>query len=183
MHLRLAVAVVIGGWLTAVAILWAGSYPSGGLVAGLVAAGLLLITGVVWLVFLVRELIKRRFAPVALTTAVVLVLVAGAAFASRIELPLLARFAMVRPAFDRVVAERAAGGDDLDRCPARIGSYRITNCRTVGTGTYFTERDGGFLNGVGFAYLPGGPPPDPPMGGSITYSQLRGSWYWYVEEW
>ena len=182
MHLRLAVAVVIGGWLTAVAILWAGSYPSGGLVAGLVAAGLLLITGVVWLVFLVRELIKRRFAPVALTTAVVLVLVAGAAFASRIELPLLTRFAVVRPAFDRVVAERATG-DNADHCPAWIGSYRITNCRTVGTGAYFTERDGGFLNSVGFAYLPDGPPSGSPMGGSITYSQLRGPWYCYIQAW
>lgn len=57
MHPRLAIAVVIGGWLTAVAVLWAGSYPSGGLVAGLVAAGLLLITGVLWLVLLVRELV------------------------------------------------------------------------------------------------------------------------------
>lgn len=182
-HIRLAVAVVIGGWLTAVLTLWAGSYPTGGLMAALVAAGLLLVNGAVWLVFVVRELVERRFALVAFTTAAVLVLIAGAAFASRIELPLLARFAMVRPAFDRVVAERAAGGDNADRCPARIGSYRITNCRTVGTGTYFTERDGGFLNGVGFAYLPGGPPSGSPMGGSITYSQLRGSWYWYVEEW
>lgn len=183
MHPRLAIAVVIGGWLTAAVILWAGSYPSGGLVAELVAAGLLLITGVLWLVLLVRELVKRRFALVALATGLVLVMVAGAAFASRIELPLLARFALARPAFDRVVAERAAAGDHAELCPAWIGTYRIGNCRTVGTDTYFTERDGGFLNGVGFAYLPEGPPSDPPTVSSITYGQLRGPWYWYVEEW
>ncbi len=175
--------MVIGGWLTAVSILWAGGYPSGGLVAGLVAAGLLLITGVVWLVFVVRELIKRRFAVVALTTAVVLALIAVAAFASRIELPLLARFAIVRPAFDRVVAERAAAGGDAGPCPAWIGTYRINGCWTSGTSTYFSERDGGFLNSVGFAYLPDGPPFGSPMGGSIAYSQLRGPWYWYIQEW
>lgn len=117
------------------------------------------------------------------TTGLVLVMVAGAAFASRIELPLLARFALARPAFDRVVAERVAAGDHAELCPAWIGTYRIGNCRTVGTDTYFTERDGGFLNGVGFAYLPEGPPSDPPTVSSITYGQLRGSWYWYVEEW
>lgn len=183
MHPRLAVAVLVSSWLTAAAILWAGSYPTGGLVVGLVAAGLLVVTGVLWLVLVVAELPKRRVGLVFLTAAVALVLIGGSALVARIELPLLARFVLARSSFDRVVAERAAGDASADHCPAWIGTYRISNCRTIGTDTYFTERDGGFLNSVGFAYLPDGPPADPPTVSSITYSQLRGSWYWYNEAW
>ena len=183
MHYRLAVVVVIGSWLTAAAILWGGSYPSGALVVELVAAGLVVITGVLCLVHLIVGLIGRRVWSVLVVTGVALALVGGAAFASRIELPLLARVALVRPAFDRVVAERIAAGEGAEPCPSWIGTYRVGSCRTVGSAMYFRERDGGFLNAVGFAYLPDGPPENPPTAGSITYGQLRGPWYWYIEEW
>jgi hypothetical protein len=49
--------------------------------------------------------------------------------------------------------------------------------------TYFRERDGGFLDAVGFVYLPEGLPADPPTDTSITYAQLRGPWYTFVEAW
>lgn len=183
MHNQLAVTVVIGSCLTAATILWAGSYPSGGLMPGLAAVILAGITGVLWFVFLIAGLRARRFQFLGMITAVGIVVLVGSVFAARIELPLLARFAIVRPDFDRVVAARAAAGTGEKPCPAWIGSYRINECWTSGTGTYFSERDGGFLNGTGFAYLPDGPPDDPPMVGSVTYSQLRGSWYWYIQEW
>ena len=183
MHNQLAVTVVVGSCLAAGTILWAGSYPSGALMPELAAVLLAGITSVLWLVFLVAGLRARRFRLLGMITAVGVVVLVGSAFAARIELPLLARFAIVRPAFDRIVAERAAVGTGQKPCPAWIGTYRISACWTYGTGTYFSERDGGFLNGVGFAYLPDGPPDGSPVGGSITYSQLRGSWYWYIQEW
>lgn len=180
----LAISVVISSWLTAVAMLWAGSYPSGSLVVGLLAAGLAVLTAVLGLIHIIAGLVARRVQLVAITTGIAVALIGGAAFAARIELPLLARFALVRPAFERVVAERLAADEGVEPCPSWIGTYRISNCRTIGSATYFTERDGGFLNGVGFAYLPDGLPAAPPTaGGSITYGQLRGPWYWYNEAW
>ena len=115
-------------------------------------------------------------------TVVPLLVIGGAGFAARIELPLLARFALARPAFDQVIADRGEAGPGAP-CPDRIGSYRIRTCRTIGSDTYFTERDGGFLNSVGFVYLPEGVPTDPPTSTSITYAQLRGPWYTFVEAW
>ncbi|MFT4166753.1 MAG: hypothetical protein QM650_16065 [Microlunatus sp.] len=181
MHNRLAVVVVISSWMTAVTILWAGSYPWGALLVGLLAAVLAVITAVLCVIHIIIGLIGRKTRSVIIATGVALVLIAGAAVAARIELPLLARFALVRPAFDRIVAERTVAEKGSEPCPAWIGTYRIGGCRTVGSAMYFRERDGGFLNSVGFAYLPDGPPANPPTSGSITYSQLRGPWYWYNE--
>ena len=63
------------------------------------------------------------------------------------------------------------------------GTYRILSCRTIGSDTYFRERDGGFLDAVGFVYLPEGVPADPRTDASLTYAQLRGPWYTFVEVW
>lgn len=182
MRTGLAIAVLVGIWLSAGAILLAGSYPNGGLVAGLIAAGLMLVTGLVWLVLMIIEVAHRRWALAVTLTVTAAALLLGSAVASRIELPLLARFAVARPAFERVIIERGEAGPGAP-CPAWIGSYRISGCRTVGSVTYFTERDGGFLDSVGFAYLPEGPEAAPPSSTSITYGQLRGPWYWFVEAW
>ena len=110
MRTGLAVGVLVGSWMSAVMIWLAGSYPDGGLIAGLAAVIAVLLTAIVWLALLVVELAGRR-APLitAMTVAVVLVVV-GSAFAARIELPLLARFALARPAFERVIAERGEAG-------------------------------------------------------------------------
>lgn len=183
MHDKLAIAVVISSWLAAVAILWAGSYPSGAFLVGLIAGGLVAITAALGLIHIIAGLIGRRVWAVVVATGMAVLLIGGAAFASRIELPLLARFALVRPAFDRVVAERAAAPLGDEPCPSWIGTYRIGSCRTIGSAMYFRERDGGFLDAVGFAYLPDGPPDDPPTEHSIIYGQLRGPWYWYNETW
>ncbi len=182
MRTGLAVAVLIGTWSAALAITWAGSYPDGGLVAALVAVLLVGLTGLAWLVLATSELLRRRI-PLAVTMTVIpMLVIGGAGVAARIELPLLARFALSRPAFDQVIADRGEAGPGAP-CPSRIGSYRILSCRTIGSDTYFTERGGSFLNSVGFVYLPDGAPADPPSTTSITYGQLRGPWYTFVEAW
>lgn len=182
MRTGLASVVLVGCWLAAVVIGWAGSYPGGHYAVALGAVVLIGLTAVAWLTVAVTEVAARRLAlPVALAVLAVLV-VGGAGFAARIELPLLARFALSRPAFDQVIADRGEAGPGAS-CPRRIGSYRILSCRTLGSDTYFRARDGGFLDSVGFVYLPEGVPVDPPSGTSITYAQLRGPWYSFVEAW
>jgi hypothetical protein len=178
----LAIAVVVGAWLSAATIGWAGSYPGSNLAVVVAALVLVGLTGVVWLVLAVTEAVVRRF--VLLVTLAVLagLVIGGSGIAARIELPLLARFAASRPAFDQVIADRGEAGPAAP-CPRRIGTYRILSCRTLGSDTYFRARDGGFLDSVGFVYLPEGVPTDPPTGTSITYGQLRGPWYSFVEAW
>jgi hypothetical protein len=178
----LAITVLVGSWLSAALILLAASYPSGSLLVALVGFGVLLLTGAAWLVLVITDVAVSRFLLAATAAAVMVIVVGGSAVAARIELPLMARFALDRSAFEDVVAARGEVGPDAP-CPSRIGTYRISACRTIGSDTYFTERDGGFLDSVGFVYLPEGPPADPPTSTSITYSQLRGPWYWFVEAW
>lgn len=179
----LAIVVLVGSWLSAATIGWAGSYPGGGELA-LVFVALVLVglTGIAWLVVSVAEVAARRFALVVALAVLATVVIGGAGVAARIELPLLARFALSRPAFDQVIADRGEAGPGAV-CPRRIGTYRILSCRTLGSDTYFRARDGGFLDSVGFVYLPEGVPTDPPSGTSLTYGQLRGPWYSFVEAW
>ena len=134
------------------------------------------------MILAITELAGRRL-PLAVTMAVIpLLVIGGTGFAARIELPLLARFAVSRPAFDQVIADRGETAPGAP-CPKRIGSYRIRSCRTIGSDTYFTERDAGLLDSVGFVCLPEGAPIDPPTNTSIRYAQLRGPWYSFVETW
>jgi hypothetical protein len=178
----LAITVVTGTWLAAVTIGWAASYPSADLAVVFVALVLVALTGLAWLVLTISEIVLRRFALAVALTVLAGLVIGGAGIAARIELPLLARFAASRPAFDQVIADRGEAGPGAP-CPRRIGSYRILSCRTLGSDTYFRARDGGFLDSVGFVYLPEGVPTDPPTGTSITYGQLRGPWYSFVEAW
>lgn len=182
MRTGLAIGVLVGAWVTAVTIAWAGSYPGGNLAFAFAALVLVGLTGLAWLVLAITEAAVRRFVLLVTLAALAGVTIGGSAIAIRIELPLLARFAASRPAFDQVIADRGEAGPGAP-CPRRIGSYRILSCRTIGSDTYFHARDGGFLDSVGFVYLPEGVPVDPPSGTSITYGQLRGPWYSYVEAW
>lgn len=182
MRTGLAIAVVIGAWSAAATIAWAASYPSADLVVGFGAVVLVALTGLAWLVVTISEVVLRGFALAMALTVMALIFIGGAGIAARIELPLLARFALARSAFDQVIADRGEAGPDAP-CPLWIGSYRIRSCRTIGSDTYFHARNGGFLDSVGFVYLPEGEPVDPPSDTSITYVQLRGPWYSYVEAW
>lgn len=182
MRTGLAIAVLVGSWLSAVVIAWGGSYPGGQLAIVFGALVLIGLTGVAWLILTVAEVAVRRFALAVALAVLALLVIGGAGVAARIELPLLARFAASRPAFDQVIADRGEAGPGAP-CPSRIGTYRILSCRTIGSDTYFRARDGGFLDSVGFVYLPEGVPVDPPTDTSITYGQLRGPWYTFVESW
>ena len=145
MRTGLAIAVVVGAWLAAATIGWAASYPSADLTVAFVAVVLVVLTGVAWLVVTVSELVRRRFAVAVALTVTAGLVIGSAGIAARIELPLLARFALARSAFDQVIADRGEAGPDAP-CPSRIGTYRILSCRTIGSDTYVHARDGGFLS-------------------------------------
>ena len=182
MRTGLAIAVLVGAWGAAVTIAWAASYPGSNLVVAFAALVLVGLTGLAWVILAISEAAGRRVALVVSLAVLAAVTVGGSGIAARIELPLQARFAASRPAFDQVIADRGEAGPGAT-CPRRIGTYRILSCRTIGSDTYFHARDGGFLDSVGFVYLPEGVPVDPPGGAPITYAQLRGPWYSYVEAW
>ncbi|MGW5381711.1 hypothetical protein [Nocardia sp. NPDC003963] len=72
--------------------------------------------------------------------------------------------------------------------PHRIGVYTIERIRPAeggadraGTECRF-HTGGGFMNEVGFAYLPDGPPPDH-SSSETTYRPYDGSWYRFVISW
>ncbi|WP_117215952.1 hypothetical protein [Allorhizocola rhizosphaerae] len=75
-----------------------------------------------------------------------------------LQLPLHARWAVSRPAFDRFAAEMAA---DPDATPSGwIGAYEITHARRVSGGWIFYEANGNLFDDAGFACLPTGPTDD-----------------------
>ena len=155
------------------------SFPDGHFSLALVSVGLGLAAGVAWLVAGILALVARRFGPNLLVppllVALVLILIGQ-------DVPLRTRFAHARPAFERVVADRGEAGPGAP-CPASIGTYRITRCETTGSVTRFYERDGGFLDSVGFAYAPDGTPAPSGGGGSVTYAPMAGPWYTFRQSW
>lgn len=163
--------VVVGSVVAGAAALWAGSGPGGDLGAVMVAFAAAVVTLLVFGGLVVVCVLDRRFAVPLLVPP----LVFGAVWlADRSDLPLRARFAQARPAFERTVLDRAAGSETV--CPTWAGSYRVLSCRTVGPDTFFAVR-GGFLDDVGFAHRPRGGQPAGPD--SVRYEPLSGPWYTY----
>jgi hypothetical protein len=156
------VAAVFGALASTVA----GSFPTGHLLWALVSAGLVGLAAVAWLVAGVLGLAARRFDLAALVPPFLL---AVAPLLAWIDLPLRARFAAARPAFEDVVAARSEGGPGA-ACPERIGTYRVFSCVTDGTITLFYT-DGGFLDSVGFADAPDGVPA--PTGATCRWRTSR----------
>lgn len=116
--------------------------------------------------------------------AVLPLLLAGVLIANHLDLTLHARFAVARPAFEDVIAARGEAGPGAP-CPAWIGSYRISECSTTTRTsiTRFYDRDGGFIDRVGFAYVPDGVLAALPKERPVSYQPLGGPWYTFVETW
>lgn len=109
------------------------------------------------------------------------------------DVPLRARWALSRGAFEDAVADigpadrdGAVSGDwHAVDVPGRIGLYDITAAYTVDEGVIFYEPNGAFIDDAGFAYLPGGPS-DALENGRFempTYRHLGGDWYAWTASW
>ena len=137
------------------------------------------LTTVAWLVAAVLALAARRFDPVLVVPPVLLALVVGVGLT---DLPLRARFAAARPAFEEAVAARGEAGSGAP-CPERAGTYRVLDCETEESITHFYTA-GGFLDSVGFAYAPDGVPAGPGSGDEAVYYELLVfPWYTFSRSW
>jgi hypothetical protein len=115
--------------------------------------------------------------PAVLAVPVLLVL-AGALVV--LDVPLRARWQLSRPAFDDAVTGAMGSPDAVPVRDGRtIGLYRVDAATRFGDAVVFTDADGGFFGGGGFAYLPGGPV-DGVQDESYerpTYTDLGSGWY------
>lgn len=181
--------------LFALLILWMGAVSVPGSIFFVLLATMLFLAvmGLVWLSLALGVLwtgVKDRSigkAPWLLVAPIAVLLTWGLI---RLDAPFQARWALARPAFDRVVdgLEHVEPGDDdwhvLD-APGRISTYRISKVIRVGDALIFYERNGAFLNDAGFAYLPDGPSPD--LRSSTfeapEFRHLGGPWYAWTAGW
>ena len=170
---------------------WANSVPGAQVIMAVVGTGLSLIAASFLLINGIICFARRTLIPAVIIGAVILI---GLFVLAESELPLRARFGMHAATFDQVAAERqpSDGGIWQGPCPTRIGSYPISRCVAIGTGSLYYEPEGGLLNSTGFAYLPEGPDgaqregagapgadqPDP-----LSYQHLSGDWYSFVDPW
>lgn len=179
-RLRLAFTVATGVLTVAAAtaLTIAATYPRGDFAWGLWGVGLFGLAVVAWLVSGALALAVRRFSIALLLPPVLLGLTA---LADRADLPLRARFAAARPAFEEAVAARGEAGSGAP-CPDRIGGYRVFSCVTEESVTRFSTA-GGFLDSVGFAYAPDGVPATAVGEGAVDYDLVSRPWYTFSQSW
>lgn len=168
-HLALLVALGL--------LLWAGTEPVLDVAPALVALALLLALAVVWAVRLVLALTARRrglgrfaLAPV-LCGAVAVLLLLGT--------PLDVRWSLDRTAF---ATAAATGGGATGQ---HLGTHDVGRVRDLpGRAVAFDLSDAGFLDDVGYAYLPDGPSGEVAAAfESVRFTHLDGSWWTYAADW
>ncbi len=172
-------------------ILWAVSHPGIGLMpfaAAALAALVLMVAAVVWLVRLVRYrrahgVQARSFAAAPVAAVVVLGLVSTG-------VPLELRFTLSRGAFENQVKrlQEAPSQEAADRLqmPSRVGLYGVVAAARVPAGVLFWESNGApIFDDAGFAYLPGGltgvdeaVPLESPR-----FRHVSGDWYAWTASW
>lgn len=198
------------GWLLAAvaavplaAILWASSFPGGhflGWFFGIIGVVAVLL---VWVIRVMVAVVASSRAKGASGTGylrttstvtwrgagavAVPVMLAATAVLVVADLPLQLRFRLSRSAFDAAVATELAAATPRNTEVQSIGSYRIRWSERVGDGILFTSADGGFIDTVGFAYLPDGPIEDREAMEvgleSPEFHELGDGWYWWTASW
>lgn len=167
--------------MVAVAVLvWDVSVPGGGFLFALLAGCGLLALAAAWLVRALAHARARmsggqerrgswrdvaRFMVCPLALAAVWAAVAA-------DVPLEARWALSRGAFEDVVDEPGAEG------AGRLGLYSVDRVEREGSGTTFRVSGAGGMSGeAGFSYLPDGTRSAAVDRG---YEPLGGPWYWWA---
>lgn len=173
--------------IAAACLLWAFSVPGFVFLLVLGLVHVLGLAAVAWIVLVVMGIRRRRWSWWFLPAPVVVVL----ALALVVEgVPLQARWAMSRSAFERVVATLPTTSPvdaEWSRVPvpSRIGAYRIEAAYPVPGGVVFYEANGYMIDDAGFAYLPDGPTPDLETADfeSPAFKHLGGPWYSWTASW
>ncbi len=162
------------------ALLWAYSGPRVDLTLWIPVVVLAGLAAVLWgarlITFLVAS-IRNRSAGSGLSWLiapafglVVLVHIAGG-------IPLWARWTVSRPAFEAVVQQRQASGEEGPDVLGRLGLYQVDLLLESDGSLLFSDR--GDVFDSGFAYLPDGPRTDLVVGSSrpLDFEPLGGPWY------
>jgi hypothetical protein len=184
--------------VTLAALIWAVSYP--GVPFGWVALSLLTALGSVVLTVRLLSQHADRIHPVLVVGIVAVTLALGIGVVTS-DAPRTVRFDGSRSAFDQLVA----GHDPLpasafpeqswdgtgeatfgDRptfpgeCPGVVGTYAISECRSIEGGYLFLQQENAVTDDSGIAWLPNGPAPQTPDGsglGPSGFTHLDGPWY------
>ncbi|MEV0236566.1 hypothetical protein [Nonomuraea sp. NPDC050786] len=90
------------------------------------------------------------------------------------DLPFTARFALSESSLEQVARTVASGGESAQHDDHWAGLYPLTSIERIDGGARFLVSDTGFLDHYGFAWSPGGEPPDESHTG---YTHIRGPWY------
>ncbi len=191
--------VVLG--LAGIIWLWSETVPGEPLAWYLLSMVALPVTGVFWLVLLVRSLISRKV-QLAVVVALAVVLVLGSL--SLTHSPSKARFALSSGGFDDLVDRAGEPATFVEKppitdaelatmwsafptnCPANIGTFSIRRCTVFPAGYLFFETSGAMFTDAGFAYLPNGVP-DRDIGDASfaapNFVHLQGAWYSFTSTW
>ncbi|MFC5822560.1 hypothetical protein [Nonomuraea insulae] len=139
--------------------------------------------GLIWLGTLARILFRasplaklRLEWPVWLLPPLIVLLAGGLVYMGA---PLEARLALSRPAFD-AFARTVSQGAPLPGDDEWIGLFPIEGATRFPGGALFTVDGAGFIGSTGFAWSPGGEPPQ--VGGEESYDHLRGPWYTWSKD-
>jgi hypothetical protein len=98
-----------------------------------------------------------------------------------VDAPLRFRFVASQAAMDDVSAELSAPDAPAGLPDRWIGLFDAEAIEGFDGGFRFLVKDSGFLDPVGLAYSPGGPPPN--IGGEDWYEPFHGPWWIWVESW
>ena len=162
--------------------LWAFSPPGGYFGAVLVLPYVWIALFAAWAMRTAVVAFRRRPLPrgrLVVWAVLVPALVVATAAAVWIELPFRVRYEVSEDAMNRVASEVVRG----ERDPAtirRIGLWEVDRAERVRGGMRFLVSGTGFLDPIGFAYSPAGPPP---VIGEDSYEHLDGPWYLWIESW
>lgn len=168
------------GWL-----LWSTTLPGTELGALVLSLGALLVLALSWGVRVLtyaaypdRRPRSRRWVLVApaLALAVMTALV--------VDLPLRARWALSRSAFEDAADRAGRSGQAPEQLLGPIGSYDVIAIEVVDGAVFFHVLGGGLVDDCGFARLPDGRVPDQFRRGELTTTDaLGGGWSTYCASW
>lgn len=173
----------ISGWIAssiagvaAFLLLWSNAGPQPLFDLGLIGGGLVVLSGVAWLVALLFAIVSRTLAS-GLILAPALVAVAIALIA--LGVPSRVGFELARPTFEAAI--------ESGTCPERAGPFAISGCSSENGVHYFGVADAGFMNSVGYVYVPPGvevPSYDAMVEGRpVVTAPIADGWYIAVIAW
>ena len=155
-------------------VLWASAAPVVDFVYVAIAEFGLLILGGAWIVLTWIGFQRYRASWASLLVPVLVVLTFVLSYLS---VPFWIGFQVSKPALRDAADDCGATG------PRQLGLYDVRMVRAADEGGCLFFTQGGLIDSVGIAYLPGGAPNlgEPRHEGDIGYRHIEGDWYRFVQ--